>query len=133
MSFADALSRARRPSPLRAAAIRGGLALAGLAALGALAAPTGFTGQLLKMLAALAAASALAYFALQALAARPRATSEPALRVVCRAPLSARNQLAIVEADGRRYLLAYGDAFVQLLDADPHELAIPVHPPEELQ
>ncbi|MFB1481295.1 flagellar biosynthetic protein FliO [Corallococcus sp. RDP092CA] len=41
------------------------------------------------------------------------ATLEP-LRIVARTGLSQRCGLALVEADGRRYLVAYGDTFAEL-------------------
>lgn len=43
----------------------------------------------------------------------------PRLGIAARTSLSARCGLALVEADGRRYLVAYGDGFAQLLNALP--------------
>jgi len=43
----------------------------------------------------------------------------PRLSIAARAGLSARTGLALVDADGRRYLVAYGDGFAQLLNALP--------------
>jgi len=43
----------------------------------------------------------------------------PRLSIAARAGLSARAGLALVDADGRRYLVAYGDGFAQLLSAVP--------------
>jgi len=44
---------------------------------------------------------------------------QPRLAIAARAGLSARCGLALVEADGRRYLLAHGDGFAHLLNALP--------------
>jgi flagellar protein FliO/FliZ len=52
----------------------------------------------------------------------------PRLRIAARAGLSARTGLALVDADGRRYLVAYGDGFAQLLNAMP---ALPARPPAQ--
>ncbi len=41
----------------------------------------------------------------------------PRLRVIARAGLSARCSVALLEADGRTFLLAYGDGFAELRPA----------------
>lgn len=46
----------------------------------------------------------------------------PRLTVAARTGLSPRCGVALVEADGRRYLVAYGDGFAQLLNALPSRL-----------
>ena len=43
----------------------------------------------------------------------------PRLGIAARVSLSARCGLALVEADGRRYLVAHGDGFAHLLNALP--------------
>ena len=43
----------------------------------------------------------------------------PRLSIAARTGLSARCGLALVDADGQRYLVAYGDGFAQLLNAVP--------------
>ena len=43
----------------------------------------------------------------------------PLLSVAARTGLSPRCGVALVEADGRRFLVAYGDGFAQLLNALP--------------
>ncbi len=47
------------------------------------------------------------------------------LRVLSRAGLSARTALALVEADGRRYLVAHGEGFAVLREARPPRLRRP--------
>jgi hypothetical protein len=56
--------------------------------------------------------------------AKATATAAPAprLRVLSRAGLSQRCSLALVEADGRSFLVAFGDGFAQLLET-PREAA----------
>ncbi|AKQ64355.1 Major facilitator family transporter [Myxococcus hansupus] len=44
----------------------------------------------------------------------PGAVAEPRLNVVSRAGLSQRCGLALVEVDGRSYLVAFGDAFAEI-------------------
>ena len=44
------------------------------------------------------------------------AAPAPRLRVLSRAGLSQRCSLALVEADGRSFLVAFGDGFAQLLE-----------------
>jgi flagellar protein FliO/FliZ len=51
--------------------------------------------------------------------AKASATAAPAprLRVLSRTGLSQRCSLALVEADGRNFLVAFGDGFAELLEA----------------
>jgi hypothetical protein len=67
----------------------------------------------------IAACGALAFWAYRSrrsMTARgPRFSLQPQLMVAARASLSQRCGLALVEADGARYLVAYGDGFAQLL------------------
>jgi len=53
--------------------------------------------------------------------ARPRTAAkglEPALKVVSKTALGPKNALALVEADGIRVLVAYGDGFARVLPLD---------------
>ncbi|HVE84732.1 MAG TPA: flagellar biosynthetic protein FliO [Myxococcales bacterium] len=69
----------------------------------------------------LAAAGGLALWMVRARrgGATGRFQLPPRLSVAARAGLSARCGVALVEADGRRFLVAYGDGFAQLLNALP--------------
>jgi len=70
----------------------------------------------MRTLAALAATGALAFGALRWLARRGSSEAPP-LKVVARTSLSAKNSLALIEMDGRRYLVAHGDGFAELLSS----------------
>jgi flagellar protein FliO/FliZ len=54
---------------------------------------------------------------LQRAKAGATAPTAPRLRVLSRASLSQRCGIALVEADGRGYLVAFGDGFAQLHEA----------------
>jgi flagellar biogenesis protein FliO len=125
MTFASCLKDVlAKPSPTRQRKplLQALVGLAGLAALPFLSGSSSFAGQGLKVLAALAGASFIAFVALKQLAGRTRAAQARAeLRVVSRTSLSQKNAVAIVEADGQRFVLAYGDGFAQVLAARPLE------------
>ena len=120
MRFADCLTasleRAKTQPALKKSLAKAGVGLAGLAALPLLAGGGAALGPALKMALALAGACALAFVVLRALSRRSsRCGTESPLRVVSRASLSQRNGVALLEADGRRYLVAFGDGFATLL------------------
>lgn len=50
--------------------------------------------------------------------------SAPRLQVISRAGLSQRCGLALVEADGRRYLVVFGDGFAELQLAAPSDVKV---------
>jgi hypothetical protein len=136
MRFADCLdasfAAARIPPPLRKSFAKAGLGLLGLAALPFLSGGTSSLGPALKMVAVLGAVCALAFFALRTLARRSASAAATApcdLKVLARASLSPKNAVALLEADGRRYLVAFGDGFATLLsngtDASQNDTAAP--------
>ena len=63
---------------------------------------------------ALAAAAALAWWVHRAHAARGGFRSTPRLTVVQRVGLSPRSGLALVEVDGRSFLVTHGDGFARI-------------------
>ncbi len=98
---------------LARAATRPGLLLAGAAA-GALV--LAFLPGEAGPLAARAALGALAAGAVAALAARrPGARAAPPLRVAARAALGRAATVALVEVDGRRFLVGAGERSLELL------------------
>ena len=54
----------------------------------------------------------------------PRFTLPERLRVVSRAGLSQRCGIALVEADGRSFLVAFGDSFAEIRDAPVSKRAL---------
>jgi hypothetical protein len=133
MSFADCLRNtlktAHPPANLKKSLAKAGLGLVGLAALPLLGGGGAFVGPALKMTVALAAACALAFFALRLLAQRSRTSAAEDLKVVARASLSPKNGVALLEADGQRYLVAFGDGFATLLSNAPKADALEGEPP----
>lgn len=130
MNFADTLKSTLRAAPrpaLRRPMLQALAGLLGLAALPLLSGTTSMAGQSLRVLAALAVASTLALLALRWLARREhRAPQAVRLEVLARTALSPKNGLALVEADGQRFFLAYGEGFTELLSSAPaagHESA----------
>jgi hypothetical protein len=122
MRFADCLdasfATAKISPPLKKSLAKAGLGLAGLAALPFLAGGTLALGPALKMVVVLGVVCALAFVVLRLLAKRSMSTSATApsdLKVVARTSLSPKNAVALLEADGRRYLVAFGDRFATLL------------------
>jgi len=121
MRFADclnaSLATARIPPPLKRSLAKAGLGLLGLAALPFLTGSTASLGPALKMVVVLGAVCALAFVALRLLARRSVSTSTAPtdLKVLARASLSPKSAVALLEADGRRYLVAFGDGFATLL------------------
>jgi len=99
--------------------------LLGLAALPFLAGGGAALGPALKMAVALAGACALAFVVLRVLARRSGAASAGPgpLKVVSRASLSQKSGVALLEADGRRLVVAFGDGFVTLLSSAPAPVA----------
>jgi len=92
---------------------------AALALLGALALASGASlspAALARALLALAGAAALGWWWLRARGAGrpPRFADTPRLTVVQRVGLTARTGLALVEVDGRAYLLVHGEGFARL-------------------
>lgn len=72
-----------------------------------------------RMLAVLGLFTAVAFWLLKKLpGARVAAGTEPALKVVGKTALGPKNGLALVEADGIRVLVAYGDGFARVLPLD---------------
>jgi len=127
MNFADCLKLPTTPGPgadtKPPASLKKSLARAGLGVL-ALAALPLLTGGVpsapaLKMLGALVAVCGLAFVALRLLARRTQAASAAELKVVARTSLSPKNGVAILEADGRRYLVAFGDGFTTVISGEP--------------
>lgn len=123
MRFSDclhsALQGARLPHPLRRSAAKAALGLIGLAALPLLAGGPAALGPALKTTAALALACALAWLALRTLARRgPLAAAESELKVVARTALTPKSGVALLEVEGRRYLVAFGDGFATLLSQE---------------
>ena len=49
----------------------------------------------------------------------PSEATEPRLKILSKTGLSQRCGLALVEADGKTVLVAFGDGFAQLLDSQP--------------
>jgi len=72
-----------------------------------------------KMLAVLGCFAALAWWLLKKLPNAGATQLEPALKVVSKTALSPKNGLALVEAEGIRVLVAYGDGFARVLPLDP--------------
>ena len=127
MNFADCLHKALetpRTARLRKPLAQALLGLAGLAALPFLSGASSFAGQSARVLAALAGATFLAFVALRLLARRHRVAIDLApLKILARTSLSPKNGLALVEAQGQRFFLAYGDGFTQLLSSQPASAA----------
>lgn len=123
MSFAECLRGALQAPPrgkLRKPILQAAVGLAGLVALPFLSGAVSFAGQSARVLAALAGATFLAFFALRFLAARQRTVAAAApLRVVARTSLSPKTGIALVDAEGQRLVLAYGDGFASLLTSKP--------------
>ena len=59
-------------------------------------------------------AAALGWWAIRARQTAPRFQLPPRLEVVSRAGLSQRCSVALIEADGRSYVIAYGDGFAEI-------------------
>jgi len=131
MNFADCLKLAP-PTPALAsisgskpsASLKKSLAKAGLGLLGLAALPLLMggapSGPAIRMLGGLVAVCGLAFVALRFLANRTQAaTAARDLKVVARASLSPKNGVAILEADGRRYLVAFGDGFTTVISGEP--------------
>ncbi|HEY3450846.1 MAG TPA: flagellar biosynthetic protein FliO [Myxococcales bacterium] len=129
MNFADCLklpapAAATKVESKSAPSLKKSLAKAGLGVLGLAALPflTGHapSAPAIKMVGALIAICGLAYVALRLLAKRGLAgAAHSDLKVVARASLSPKNGVAILEADGRRYLLAFGDGFTTVISGEP--------------
>ncbi|MGI5863317.1 MAG: flagellar biosynthetic protein FliO [Myxococcales bacterium] len=123
MGFAECLRSAAQAPPaskLRRPIIQAAVGLAGLVALPFLSGAVSFAGQSARVLAALAGATFLAFFALRLLAARQRRIADATpLRVVARTSLSPRTGIALVDVEGQRLVLAYGDGFASLLTSKP--------------
>jgi hypothetical protein len=118
MTFADTLKTtlagAKAQPALKNSLAKAGLGLLGLAALPLFAG--GALGPTVKMLLTLGAVCGLAFVTLRLLARRASSSAAAQeLRVVARASLSTKNSVALLEADGRRYLVAFGDGFATLL------------------
>ena len=98
-------------SPRTKVLLAGGLllGLAALAPLGGVSAPSLARG----LLAALAL-TGLGWWLLRQGRAESRFKRTERLRVVSRTGLSPRCGLALVEVEGRRYLVAFGDSFAEL-------------------
>ncbi len=96
---------------LAAAAV---VALAALAPSGGVSAP-----QVARVLLAAVALGGLAWWLHRARKAGPSAAfaAETRLRVLSRTGLSQRCGMALVEADGRNYLVVFGDGFAELQEA----------------
>lgn len=58
--------------------------------------------------------------------ASPRFTLPERLKVISRAGLSQRCGVALVEADGRSYLVAFGDSFAEIRPAPRRRASIPL-------
>ncbi len=127
MGFAECLRGAIQAPPAskpRRPIIQAAVGLAGLVVLPFLSRAVSFAGQSARVLAALAGATFLAFFALRLLAARQRRIAETTpLRVVARTSLSPRTGIALVDVEGQRLVLAYGDGFASLLTSKPLSLA----------
>jgi hypothetical protein len=125
MRFADLLpapavssGAPRPPHVLRRSLVRAGAGLAGLLLLPLLSGGAS-VGPGLRMIAALGAVCALAWGSLRLLARRGVAAGVAPVRVVGKAALSPKAAVAVVEADGQRLVLAYGDGFATLLSTTP--------------
>jgi flagellar biogenesis protein FliO len=81
-------------------------------------------GSPLRLLVGLAALAGAAFWAVRRLGAGGLALrrAEPALRIVERTGLGPRNGLAVIEADGHRLLVAYGEGFTQVYALDAKEV-----------
>lgn len=129
MDFADCLklsapAAAPAPDAKPAPSLKKSLLKAGLGVVGLLALPfaTGHapSSAAVKVVGALVAICGLAYVALRLLAKRGLTSSAPSpLKVVARASLSPKNGVAILEADGRRYVVAFGDGFTTVISGEP--------------
>ncbi len=132
MNFADCLKLSTAPAAAPAAApteakpapsFKKSLAKTGLGLLGLAALPflTGHapSAPAIKMVGALVAICGLAYVALKLLAKRELSGAASPLKVVARASLSPKNGVAILEADGRRYVVAFGDGFTTVISGEP--------------
>jgi flagellar protein FliO/FliZ len=92
------------------------LAATGLLVLLALAAPRGgvSAAALARTLLGLAALAAVAWWMSRARAHGPAFRIEEPLQVLSRRGLSPRCAVALVEAEGRRFLVTYGEGFAQV-------------------
>ena len=121
MNFADCLRcvdpKPGAPARLRKSLAKAGLGLLGLATLPLLAGGGAALGPALKMALALGAACGLA---LRLLSRRGRSgAAAEDLKLVARTALSQKSGVALLQADGRRYLVAFGDGFATLLSITP--------------
>ena len=125
MSFADLVQQqlTRSADHPPSSALKRSLAKAAVGALGLAGLPLAMggapTAPALKMLGALLVLCVAAFFALRLVARRALAAESSPLRVLARASLSPKNGVAILEADGRRYLVAFGDGYTSVLSGDP--------------
>ena len=124
MNFADCLRcvdpKPGAPARLRKSLAKAGLGLLGLATLPLLAGGGAALGPALKMALALGAACGLAFLALRLLSRRGRSgAAAEDLKLVARTALSQKSGVALLQADGRRYLVAFGDGFATLLSITP--------------
>jgi flagellar biogenesis protein FliO len=117
MKFAELLAHPSCPSGARPRRLALSASAIPVVLVLALAASAGAMGsQWLRALGTLTAVAALAFAALRWLARGQAAATSP-LRVVARAPLSPRAAVALLEVDGTRYLIAFGDSYTQLLSS----------------
>lgn len=111
----------RTPRQKVLAGCLGLLLVAGLAAAQGASAP-----QVARVILGLSALAGMGWWFLQR--RRPdgaRFELPPRLQVVCRAGLSQRCSVALIEADGRSYLVAFGDGFAEIRAEEPP--AAPAH------
>ena len=71
-----------------------------------------------RLLVVLASFCGLAWWLLKRLPRAGASGLEPALKVIGKAALGPKNGLALIEADGIRVLVAYGDGFSSVLPLD---------------
>lgn len=129
MNFADCLklsapASAPAPDAKPAPSLKKSILKAGFGILGLLALPfvTGHASSApaIKMVGALVAICGLAYVALKLLAKRGlTGPAQSPLKVVARTSLSTKNGVAILEADGRRYVVAFGDGYTTVISGEP--------------
>lgn len=67
-----------------------------------------------RMILLVVGAAAIGWFATRRGASTTKFQLPPRLQVVSRAGLSQRCSVALIEADGRSYLVAYGDGFAEI-------------------
>ena len=108
-------------SPRRRLLLASGLllGLAALAPLGGLSAPGAA-----RWLLGAGALAGLGWWLWHRGSASPRFTLPERLRVVSRAGLSQRCGIALVEADGRTFLVAFGDSFAEIRPAPGRRASI---------